>query len=88
MKLTLTWERVAVFGQSLATEEHWERISAIVWLMNLSHLHRVIHKIVVKDLISGCGWGCGQHKRRRLTYGLMSPNMASLSSQTQKKRRT
>ena len=43
----VTRKAVAIFGQSLSAQQHWVRVSAIVWFVDLSYLHRVIHQVVV-----------------------------------------
>ena len=47
---TLTGKTVAVFGQPLPTQQNGVGVSTIVWFVDLSDLHRVVHQVVVEDL--------------------------------------
>ena len=55
----LTRYRVPVLGQSLSTDEDRERVPTVIGFMDLTHLHGVVHQVVVDNLDREGRWQTG-----------------------------
>lgn len=48
--MKLTWHIAEILGKFLATEEDWEGVPAIIWLMHFTNFNRIIHQVIMDDL--------------------------------------
>ena len=72
-----TWYSVPVFGQSLSADEDREGVPSVVRLVHLTHLHRVVHQVVVYNLE---GRGEGKDKVNRLIHKVACGTCADRTS--------
>ena len=49
-EMKLTWHIAEILGKFLATEEDWEGVPAIIWLMHFTNFNRIIHQVIMDDL--------------------------------------